>query len=155
MSILAAVLVVAAAMFTPSQPSDYSVTVFGVASDGPTVLDVITAEPSAIVVPVGTPEPICAEWECILREVGWPDYAIADALRISWCESNWRDVQNANGGPYWGRFQVAFTSAGYHQDKLIQLGYPATVESLLDPYINARVALLIWQEQGWIPWECQ
>ena len=134
----------------------YSIAVFGLAADGtpePPRPPSPTPEP-IVIVPVGTVTPIC-EWECILRSVGWPSYAIADALRISRCESEWLDVQNKDGGPYWGRFQIAFTDAGYHQDKLIALGYPPTTQALLDPYINARVALLIWQEQGWTPWECK
>ena len=136
---------------------NYSITVFGLAADGspePPSPAPGTPEPTVVITPVGTPVSAC-EWECILRTVGWPEYEIQNALSVSWCESRWQDVQNYGDGPYHGRFQIAFTSAGYHQDKLAQLGYPVEVASLYDPYINAHVALLLWQQSGWGSWECK
>jgi len=110
-----------------------------------------TPEPLVVIIPVGTPIPIC-EWECILRSVDWPEYEIPSAMSVSWCESRWQDVQNHEGGDFWGRFQV---SPYWHGDKLASRGYPVTGQVLLDPWVNAEIALMIWQRTGWDEWECQ
>ena len=131
----------------------YSIAVFGLASDGtpePTATPSATPEP-VVVVPVGTVEPTC-EWECILRRTGWPEWVIPQALSVSWCESGHRDVQNEGGGNFWGRFQV---SPFWHRDKLIARGYPPTGEVLLSPWVNAEIALMIWQSTGWSEWQCK
>lgn len=133
---------------------NYSITVFGLAADGspePSSPTSGTLEPTVVITPVGTPVPVC-EWECILRTVGWPEYEIQNALSVSWCESRWQDVQNYNGGNFWGRLQI---SPYWHADKMIARGYPPVGEVLLDPWVNAEIGLMIWEKTGWTEWQCK
>jgi len=135
--------------------STYSIPVHGLAYDGAVVPSVPMPIPTPTLVETmeaEAPKEVVCEWECILRSVGWPEYAIPAALSVSWCESRWRDVQNFSGGNFWGRFQI---SPYWHADKLLARGYPATGQALLNPWVNAEIALMIWSGSGWSQWECK
>jgi len=122
----------------------YSITIHGLAADGspePPTPTPGTPEPPVVIVPVATPIPIC-EWECALRSVGWPEYEIRTALAVIWCEStNNPYAYNPSGAS--GLFQVVMP---LHAGKL-QPG-----EDIFDPWVNMRVALALYHESGWQPW---
>ena len=75
----------------------------------------------------------------------FPPEAVEAALRVSWCESNWRDVVSADG-QNWGRFQINSVHAG-------KVNGP--VSRLLEPEENVRVAAIIYRDSGWGPWACR
>lgn len=123
----------------------YSIRVHGVASDGspePPTPTPGTPEPTLVVEPVGTPAPLCDGWECVLIDVGWPEWEIPTALAVIWCESTDNPyAYNPSGAS--GLFQVMMP---LHAGKL----YPG--EDIFDPWVNARVALELYWESGWQPW---
>jgi len=129
----------------------YSIPVHGLSNDG-TVIPPTPTPTLVATMEAESPKEVACEWECILRSVGWPEYAIPAALSVSWCESRWQDVQNFSGGNFWGRFQI---SPYWHADKLLARGYPATGYALLNPWVNAEIALMIWSGSGWSQWECK
>lgn len=58
------------------------------------------------------------------------------------CESGGRNVQNAQGGPYFGPMQV-------------WSGHFLPGEDWWDPVTNIRVAFRVWSAAGWAPWSCR
>lgn len=89
----------------------------------------------------------------IFREVGWPEAAIPEALSVACGIGNARWPNGESGcdpsaknrnGPYYGLFQLWSGHAA-------RFGY--TVNDLYDPAINARIALVLWQENGWAIWD--
>lgn len=74
-----------------------------------------------------------------LIRAGWPASEIPYALRIIQCESSGNPM--AENSCCTGLFQIHET----HGHSRAQLR---------DPLYNARVALDLWRESGWQPWEC-
>lgn len=72
-----------------------------------------------------------------------------DAGTVIACESNWRaDAVNLTSGTR-GLFQLH----PVHKKRIERLGY--TWADMLDARLNTIVALTIWREQGFRPWECR
>lgn len=68
---------------------------------------------------------------------------VDQALRVIHCET---------GGTYRHDAIGRAGEVGYFQVHPIH-GYPKAV--LLDPWENSRIALGLWQRQGWVPWSCK
>lgn len=83
-----------------------------------------------------------AELNAVLLEAGWPRERLQEAVNIVNCESSLDPTAtNDIGAGHTGLFQIS----GVH-------GHSR--EALMDPAYNATVALGLWREQGWAPWEC-
>lgn len=110
-------------------------------ADTPTPSPTPTAAPPA---PTPTPEPPPAPTvaETILTEIDRYPWPIAEARAVAWCESSYRNVPQAQGGPYVGPFQM-------------WLGHFAEGEDPWDIPTNVRAAYQLWTRSGWRPWECQ
>lgn len=81
----------------------------------------------------------------VLLNAGWPEDEQRAAARVAGCESGWHPEAVGHAGEL-GLFQI-------HEVHLAA-GGPEERRLLMDPLVNARVALLIWQQQGWAPWSC-
>ena len=82
----------------------------------------------------------------IIREI-WPDNLEARAIEIATRESNLNPYsQNSCCS---GLFQLYFN---VHRTWLASIGITSATQ-LLDPRVNARAALLMYQRSGWAPWE--
>lgn len=81
----------------------------------------------------------------VLLTAGWHPSHLQAAARVAGCESGWHPEAVGHAGEL-GLFQI-------HKVHL-QAGGPDEQRLLMDPLVNARVALLIWQQQGWEPWSC-
>lgn len=82
----------------------------------------------------------------ILREAGWDEDSIVEALRVAGCESGW-DPRAIGGAGEQGLFQI-------HPVHFWRFRARGPGISAMDPVANARVALEIWTEEGWAPWTC-
>lgn len=87
------------------------------------------------------------EMFAVLRDTGWPEGIISEALAVSWCESKWSPYASGDSGRSRGLFQLNvatwFSYAG------------ADPELWADPLTNARVAWLTYQYdlgRGYAPW---
>ncbi|MFM8563466.1 MAG: LysM peptidoglycan-binding domain-containing protein [Acidimicrobiia bacterium] len=87
-----------------------------------------------------------AELEQIVRDA-WPDELEADAFFVVQRESNWNNL--SQNSCCLGIFQLNWNS-----HKKWMANYGVTDRSqLLDPVVNARLALVTWQRSGgWRPW---
>jgi len=81
----------------------------------------------------------------VLLTAGWHTDDLHAAARVAGCESGWHPEAVGHAGEL-GLFQI-------HSVHLAA-GGPDEQRLLMDPLVNARVALLIWQQQGWAPWSC-
>lgn len=81
----------------------------------------------------------------VLRQAGWDDRQIVDALRVAGCESGWQPRAMGSAGEQ-GLFQIH----PVHFWRFRERGG----SSPMDPVANAAVALEIWTEEGWAPWTC-
>lgn len=92
-----------------------------------------------------------AEMVAVLREAGWEEWAIPEALGISWCESRWSPFASGDGGVSLGLFQMGIARPGWDG----WFRYFGVDESLAyDAVTNARVARWAWERSGWSPWSC-
>ncbi|GAB4321012.1 MAG: hypothetical protein Kow0010_01150 [Dehalococcoidia bacterium] len=82
----------------------------------------------------------------VLRQAGWDDQQVVEALRVAGCESGWQPRAIGSAGEQ-GLFQIH----PVHFWRFRERG-PGT--SPMDPVANARIALEIWTEEGWAPWSC-
>lgn len=99
------------------------------------------------------------EMEAVLAEAGWSGAALEEALAVAWCESRWSpwatgaslpasegNLPQAQHGEIYGLFQLWggwFPWAG------------EDLERWMDPVTNARVALHLYQRDGWRQWQCK
>jgi hypothetical protein len=84
------------------------------------------------------------EMEAVLAEAGWSGAALEEALAVAWCESRWSP--QAQHGEIYGLFQLWsgwFPWAG------------EDLERWMEPVTNARVALHLYQRDGWKQWQCK
>lgn len=94
-----------------------------------------------------------AEMRAVLKEAGWPDALISEALAVTWCESKWSPYASGDSGRSMGLFQVNlqtwFRYAGEDPERWA------------DPVINARVALATYGYdlgrgyRPWTQWSCK
>lgn len=170
LTILAA-LALAVPLAVPALAETYTIHV-PVASDGPSTwtpeptavsAETVTPEPTVSVQPVGTLEPLPPPWvvpegphgrysrpqmTSILYAAGWPEWAIPDALAVTWCESGWvPGVINPASGAH-GLFQVM----PLHSPRAYGLGY-----DVWTPLGNAGYSLVLYTEMGstWWHWVCK
>nr|HAP74972.1 hypothetical protein [Acidimicrobiaceae bacterium] len=102
--------------------------------------------PSTTVVPVKSSY-TRAEVEAIIRYT-WPDHLEDEAVRIATRESNL--IPTAKNFCCYGLFQIYFD---VHKGWLAQLGV-TSAQQLLDPHINAYVAVALYNRAGgWGPWK--
>lgn len=102
--------------------------------------------PPTTVVPVKTSY-TRAEVEAIIRYT-WPDHLEDEAVRIATRESNL--IPTAKNFCCYGLFQIYFD---VHKGWLAQLGV-TSAQQLLDPHINAYVAVALYNRAGgWGPWK--
>lgn len=87
-----------------------------------------------------------------LAAAGWPPELWAQAAAVAWCESRWHPDSVSSGG-HLGLFQIAPDPWAAYAG--------VTPESLLDPVVNAKVALAIVRyeqsrpEPMWSNWTCK
>ncbi|NCZ71058.1 MAG: LysM peptidoglycan-binding domain-containing protein [Actinobacteria bacterium] len=87
-----------------------------------------------------------SELEQIVRDA-WPDNMEADAFYVVQRESNWNNL--SQNSCCVGIFQLNWNS---HKKWMANYGVTDR-NQLLDPVINARLALVTWQRSGsWRPW---
>lgn len=80
-------------------------------------------------------------WKTLIAEY-FPPFEVERALRVSYCESKWRDVISTSGD--WGRFQI---------NQIHSYRVNGDLASLLNPEVNVRIAYEIWRDNGgWGPW---
>lgn len=113
---------------------------------GATVTLIPAAAPHPVQVTVANPLTL-PEMQGLLREAGWPEAVIRQAVVVAGCESGWDPRKTGAAGEF-GLFQVH----PVHADLFTELGLPGLGPH--DPLTNARVALSIWQDEGWSPWSC-
>ena len=70
------------------------------------------------------------------------------ATAIAECESGLDPHAISPGGGNWGLFQINTV----HKPWVESLGY--SWDQMLDPYANAHVAKLLYNQSGWQPWTC-
>jgi hypothetical protein len=85
--------------------------------------------------------------ESIIREV-WPDNLEDEAVRIAKRESGPHLKVDAANACCYGIFQIHFRA---HRAWLADFGV-AKPSDLFDPRVNATVALALYNEVGWSPW---
>ena len=107
------------------------------ASDQPRLDDTPSTAPNRLALPGELERVICAySWDC------------DTALRVAWCESEWReDAVSAYG--HRGIYQIA----PVHIPRIEAMGY--TWDDMLLAGPNVAVAYALWLEQGWSPWICR
>ncbi len=72
------------------------------------------------------------------------------ANRVAACESG-GNPNAVNPSGYYGLFQL---SKYWHESTANSMGY--SWNQILDPYVNARVARVVFnQSGGWSPWSCR
>lgn len=94
--------------------------------------------------PSGSPAPLSVE--DIIRDV-WPDDVEERALAIAYRES--RFVPTAANACCFGLFQIHYAA---HRAWLAAYGVTSPAD-LFDPTTNAVVALALYQQAGWGPWQ--
>ncbi|MFM9036909.1 MAG: LysM peptidoglycan-binding domain-containing protein [Actinomycetota bacterium] len=105
-----------------------------------------TAAPRASTAAVTTRRYSRAELEQIVRDA-WPDEMEADAFFVVQRESNWNNL--SQNSCCVGIFQLNWNS---HKKWMANYGVTDR-NQLLDPVINARLALVTWQRSNsWRPW---
>ena len=92
------------------------------------------------------------ELTSVLLAAGWPEHLLTEASRVAWCESRWAPGIIGDHGASFGLFQI---QPKWHARRLLRYGYRDAPELLLDPVINATIALDILRDSGWGPWTCK
>ena len=124
-------------------------------------------EPMVIAEPVRTPLPAIsstplyalseAEMRDVLTAAGWPVELHDAALRVAWCESNYRPAATGDHGLALGLFQIHIRSSW--QGWWEAFGFDQT--RYAEPVYNAQLAWRIYQyeqERGYPPfanWSCR
>jgi hypothetical protein len=70
------------------------------------------------------------------------------ALSVATCESNLNPSAVSPGGGNWGLFQIN----KIHASLVASLGYQWS--EMTNPFLNARVARIIYNQSGWRAWSC-
>ena len=86
------------------------------------------------------PQPLrsAVQWRPLLRYVGWPSYALSDAVTC---------IRRESGGRPW-----ASNPSGCRGLFQLNTCWWAGKFNPYDPEANARCALQIWRREGWRPW---
>ncbi len=79
----------------------------------------------------------------------FPSSQHAKAMDVIECESNFDPEAISPGGGNHGLFQIN----NVHKTMVANMGYSWNPD-IYDPYINAKVARVLWNESGWQPWTC-
>ena len=82
-----------------------------------------------------------------LRNAGWPEDRLAEALAVSGCESGWRPNAVGTAGEI-GLFQLHPVNAG-------RFDFHGAPLDPANPTQNAYIALRIWERDGWAAWSCR
>jgi hypothetical protein len=100
-------------------------------------------------VPSGCGQLSRAQVESLLRKAGFPEWSIAEMVRIAWCESEFYPCAiskaSANPGKDWGLLQVS-------ADHWLYPGESPYV--LHDPWVNVTRAKQVFDLQGYAGWVC-
>ncbi|MEI6496795.1 MAG: LysM peptidoglycan-binding domain-containing protein [Actinomycetota bacterium] len=99
---------------------------------------------AAVVAPARTYS--SAEVVAIVRAI-WPDDQEDHALQVVWRESN--NQPTARNSCCYGLFQINFNA---HRSWLATNAGITNAQQLLDPHVNALVALVLYNGSGWGPW---
>ena len=99
---------------------------------------------AAVVAPARTYS--SAEVVAIVRAI-WPDDQEDHALQIVWRESN--NQPTARNSCCYGLFQINYNA---HRSWLAANAGITSATQLLDPHVNALVALVLYNGSGWGPW---
>lgn len=99
-----------------------------------------TVGPPAPTDPPFVPTGRCAQWEQTALDVGWTAAQWPTADRVMWCESRCNPGARNRSGAV-GLMQVLSH-------------WFAPGDDPTDPATNLRVALDVWQRQGWRAWSC-
>ena len=70
------------------------------------------------------------------------------AIAVAKCESGMNPRAVSPGGGNHGLFQIN----SVHKGMVQSMGYSWT--RIYDPYVNAKVARVLWNQSGWRPWGC-
>jgi len=87
-----------------------------------------------------------AEVVAIVRAI-WPDDQEDHALQVVWRESN--NQPTAHNSCCYGLFQINYNA---HRSWLATNAGITNAQQLLDPHVNALVALVLYNGSGWGPW---
>ena len=83
--------------------------------------------------------------------MGWRDRDVIIATAVCSAESSRYteavNTENADGSIDYGLWQINSVHLGQSIN-----GWAVTVERLLDPVENARIAYTLWLDQSWTPW---
>jgi hypothetical protein len=99
---------------------------------------------AAVVAPARTYS--SAEVVAIVRAI-WPDDQEDHALQVVWRESN--NQPTAHNSCCYGLFQINYNA---HRSWLATNAGITNAQQLLDPHVNALVALVLYNGSGWGPW---
>jgi len=87
----------------------------------------------------------------LAHNVGWRDRDVIIATAVCSAESSRYteavNTENADGSIDYGLWQINSVHIGQ-----VIAGAPVTIERLLDPVQNARIAYALWLDQSWTPW---
>jgi hypothetical protein len=72
----------------------------------------------------------------------------SQATAVAQCESSLNPSAISPGGGNWGLFQINVV----HQSWVESMGY--SWSQMLDPFVNAHIARLMYNSSGWSPWSC-
>lgn len=70
------------------------------------------------------------------------------AIAVAQCESGLNPQAVSPGGGNWGLFQINKV----HQGMVERMGY--RWDQITDPYVNSKVARVLFDQSGWRPWSC-
>lgn len=134
----------------------HSARVIGLARDGkapPPPTPTATPEPTATMEPTATATPEApirvtgrglsrTGMIALLRSTGWPASEWETALRVTWCESNWRPAATGK-----------LSEASIFQIHPVHF-WRFDGRDPWDPVYNSQVALDLWRTFGWGIWSC-
>ena len=87
----------------------------------------------------------------LAHNAGWRDRDVIIATAVCSAESSRYteavNTENADGSIDYGLWQINSVHIGQ-----VIAGAPVTIERLLDPVENARIAYAFWLDQSWTPW---
>jgi len=91
----------------------------------------------------------------VLYLAGWPEGVHKQALSVMSCESSLITDRIGDSGDSLGLFQIQWTPKTWMGWKYYKPLEHLKNKNIIDPLVNARVALIIYQEYGWTPWVCK
>lgn len=87
---------------------------------------------------------------CLLKKYWKAEHSQGQAINVADCESNFNERDRREGSQFTGLFQIGVE---IHAQRIKDNGY--TEEDMYDAGKNTVVALDLWKESGWGPWECK